>query len=902
MAKATCSLYDLARRLPGAYIYRRRGLTSELFPDTFLRDAGGATGWIPFDRGTLTTGGGAVVWDGRTVGGSGVDVVFDLREDCWLDAVAVGPLRDPACACGLGGLSVWVRASGETRFHCCVPLTPVENIPAWLDAWLTLPDLNCRARYVRLHCAPGGNPTYHAQGIGLAGVKLLGMTLAERTAVEQTPRLYPWPAEVIDGNGAVTLDETSGIVSAQADAATARFLAEHIEARWGLRLPVNAAGRAGIALRRRAGLPAEAYSLRCDRRGLVIEGDERGLFYGAQTLLQMLRREDDHVTAPAVRVHDAPVARVRGLHIYMPGRDNLGYCKRLLDVMAELKMNTAIIEVGGGMRLRRYPEINAAWERFAAGMRQHLARGEAALQGDPLAPRRWQNSMHIELGGGSFLEQDEVRDLVDHARRRHITVLPEVQTLSHCYWLLLAHPELAERTDTPYPDTYCPSNAAVYPIVFDVMDEVLDVFQPPAMVIGHDEAWSVGTCPACRDTSAARLIADDVARLHGHLAQRGVRTWMWGDTLHPSYQSWRWERKDIGCYFRAPDTTGLIDLLPKDVVVLNWWWGEAWAPQAGLLGQEQNLAAAGLRQVFANLEGMSCTDFAARAARCGVDGGILPSWVANAEIELGRNGVIANLVASANLLWSSVYRERRDETWQEVARLLPAVRARLSGRPSPRARCGAVFAPISLSDHLNAPPADPVGTLGAYDLRALPAGDVTLAGVSFRIADPADHHGIAAVVVQARDADGAVFPPAVSGIAVNRRVRSLVFLHVASSSADAVDDWQRCDSPQFMARPPAARQTVGRYRMHYADGTQAEVDLRYDEHLTRWNTRYGERITMPYQADPAWQGKAANGEPVTVWLYEWTNERDVPVVCIDVMAADGTDSALILLAITAVER
>ena len=63
-------------------------------------------------------------------------------------------------------------------------------------------------------------------------------------------------------------------------------------------------------------------------------------------------------------------------------------------------------------------------------MRDHLMRGEAAVSGDLAHPRRWQNSMHIELAGGSYLEQDEVRELVDEARSLHITLIPEVQTLS----------------------------------------------------------------------------------------------------------------------------------------------------------------------------------------------------------------------------------------------------------------------------------------------------------------------------------------------------------------------------------------------------------------------------------------------------------------------------------------
>jgi beta-mannosidase len=69
----------------GSYTYRRRGLSKELFPDTRFRDTGGAHGWLAFAGATLTSGvGDFVIWDSRTVSGSGVDVVFDLGADCCL--------------------------------------------------------------------------------------------------------------------------------------------------------------------------------------------------------------------------------------------------------------------------------------------------------------------------------------------------------------------------------------------------------------------------------------------------------------------------------------------------------------------------------------------------------------------------------------------------------------------------------------------------------------------------------------------------------------------------------------------------------------------------------------------------------------------------------------------------
>lgn len=116
---------------------------------------------------------------------------------------------------------------------------------------------------------------------------------------------------------------------------------------------------------------------------------------------------------------------------------------------------------------------------------------------------------------------------------RHIEIIPEVQSLSHSYYLCCAHPEIAERQDDPWPDTYCPSNPKTYELLFDVMDEVIAAFKPRIMHIGHDEAYTFAICPRCQDRSSADLLAGDINTIHEFLASRGVRPFIWCDKLTP---------------------------------------------------------------------------------------------------------------------------------------------------------------------------------------------------------------------------------------------------------------------------------------------------------------------------------------------------------------------------------
>ena len=65
------------------------------------------------------------------------------------------------------------------------------------------------------------------------------------------------------------------------------------------------------------------------------------------------------------------------------------------------------------------------------------------------------------------------------------------------------------------------------------MDEVIDVFQPKLINIGHDEFYSMCLCEKCRDRRPQDVFAEDVTRIHDYLAARGIRTAMWCDKLLP---------------------------------------------------------------------------------------------------------------------------------------------------------------------------------------------------------------------------------------------------------------------------------------------------------------------------------------------------------------------------------
>ena len=138
-----------------------------------------------------------------------------------------------------------------------------------------------------------------------------------------------------------------------------------------------------------------------------------------------------------------------------------------------------------------------------------------------------------QQAGGSTEGIDEViSDLMCVIRVTHSDRSLASKTgrpLSHSDYLLMPHPELAERAEDPYPDTYCPSNPGSYELLFDLLEEVIEVLEPKIVNIGHDEYYSVGLCDKCKNKPAEELLAGDITKIHDFLAERGVKTMMWGD-------------------------------------------------------------------------------------------------------------------------------------------------------------------------------------------------------------------------------------------------------------------------------------------------------------------------------------------------------------------------------------
>jgi hexosaminidase len=434
--------------------------------------------------------------------------------------------------------------------------------------------------------------------------------------------------------------------------------------------------------------PAEPEGYRLDvtdRIAVVAGTDDAGAFYGLQSLRQLVERSTDGVFVRAATIRDWPLLPFRGVKLYLPGHQNIAYFKRFLrDTMALYKLNTLVLEVNAAMRFDRHPELNAGWIEFAKDMK--YTRRERS----PGPGFQFQDSANADTADGEVLEKQEVADLVQYARQLHIDVIPEIPSLTHSYYLLTRHRDLAEIQDAERPDTYCPSEPKVYQVLFDVLDEYIEVMKPAMIHIGHDE-WRMplGVCPRCQGKDPTALYAADVNRIYSHLHSKGVATAMYGDHLIEALRGKKTSHLENhpGQPYDMPgglSAEQVRKLIPKDILIFNWFWDSRPDEEAHESGMgpknEADLSQWGFRQVFGNFE-PHIADFDRRVTMPGIIGAAPSSWAATNELNIGKD-VLFDILGSSNLLWSTD-RPDLNRLYVMVQALLPDVRSRLSAEPLP---------------------------------------------------------------------------------------------------------------------------------------------------------------------------------------------------------------------------
>lgn len=869
MAKQTGKTLQIGSlgELRGTYRYYRRG-TRDAMPPDLIEDRAAGPKAATFARGDLFRDGATVAWRALALYDEGVDIEIDMRAEVFVDRVCIE--QDAEAHSAVAAVEVLVSDDGKA-FRKAGRLDagpsgaidePALQVPVGILAQVVV---------VRLHAC--------YRNIALKAFDIFGCSF-------NCPVVYPQPASCRFGSaaGALPLAKVRAISVGAKPGDDTRFaaqeLAERIAEDFGVDLDIvegpdasKTSDALSVGLWREHGKRrgrAESYALEVARGKAVLRGADRlGLLYGVETILSLLHQSEGAPALPACQVDDAPAMTLRGAHMGLPPRSEIDFIKRLIRyVLVPMRYNTLFIEVAAGMRFERRPEINEAWE--AANRR--AARGDMppVPHGDMVA-------------GGSYLTQDEVRDLVDYAASYGLEVVPEVQSLSHVQFLTVTYPEIAEvpavqerrrgkidlnkedvRPADVYPHCYCALSEKAYEITFDLIDEIVDVFRPRRYVhMGHDEVYQIGQCERCRDRSAAELFAHHVNRCHQYLAGKGLKMAIWADMLH-----------DCTRY----ETPPAIDMIPKDILLLDFIWYFHLDKDI-----EPRLLDHGFQVAMGNMYSSHYPRYEARRRQKGIVGAEVSTWVRPDEYTLAYEGKLYDFLYSANMMWSEAYRGELRRTYDRIlCDLIPYMRSRLRAQPDPSQTAGARFTPLAIG------PKD--AGLGETAGLELEPGRHTLRGVPFRIGPSLGVRGGAA-------RHSAL--PRQAEIAVNRQADSLVFLHAADGHAARIP-----------TEPP---QPVAQYVVEYADGKRVRVPVEYGGNIAAWDRPHGEPMAHPiyrhkgyiatYLADPLVRDKTADGRDATVYGYEWINPRPGEKIARVRLDSKGrADIGVLLFALTAVRR
>ena len=325
----------------------------------------------------------------------------------------------------------------------------------------------------------------------------------------------------------------------------------------------------------------QGYELEVTPKGITIQAlTPTGLFYGLQTLRQL--EKDGQIAC--VKVKDAPRFAYRGLMIdcsrHFWSKDEI---KKQLDAMAYFKLDRFHWHLtdGGGWRMevKQYPLLTeetayrteSDWTKWWNGKNRQYSP-------DPRRLVCWKG-MNIH---GGYYTQDDIKEIVDYAAARHITIIPEIEMPGHSDEVVYAYPELS-CTGKPYTQSdLCVGKEQTYTFMENVLKEVMRLFPSKYIHIGGDEAerrtWK--TCPDCQ-----RVMKDyhlkDVAELQSHFTHRierflndnGRKLLGWDEimegTLAPNAAVMSWRGTEAG--LTAAKSGHHVVMAPQEFCYLNMY-------------------------------------------------------------------------------------------------------------------------------------------------------------------------------------------------------------------------------------------------------------------------------------------------------------------------------------------
>ena len=284
--------------------------------------------------------------------------------------------------------------------------------------------------------------------------------------------VIPYPQQVTIGGEDFTLSNNFTIVldenSSEVDKFTASELLNDLQKEWGITGSIsNKVGDNSIILSHKnvtAGLKEQGYEIETLANKIIIKSaDETGLFYGTQTLLQLIKKANRGLIVPGLKITDWPDIKKRAVHYDTKHhQDKKSYVKSFIKDISRYKINQLVWE----------------WE-------------------DKLAYQS-----HPEIGAPGAFTIEEMQELTRYAKKYHVELVALVQGLGHVSYILKwpQHRHLREVAASNW--EFCPLKEGTYDLLFDLWEEAIKATPGSEYIhIGSDETYELCACEECKAKS-----------------------------------------------------------------------------------------------------------------------------------------------------------------------------------------------------------------------------------------------------------------------------------------------------------------------------------------------------------------------------------------------------------------
>jgi hexosaminidase len=305
--------------------------------------------------------------------------------------------------------------------------------------------------------------------------------------------IIPAPVSVKKNTGNFVLSRETTLLADTIDNKAVVFLVDYLQNKTALRIqPKQNSGQNGnnsvvLTSIGSENLPIDGYRLTVTPQNITVVGKGAGLFYGIQTLIQLVPL--DHpaiISIPCARIEDFPRFRHRGFMLDVSRHFfSVATVKKYIDLMAMYKLNNfqwhLSDDQGWRIEIKKYPKLT----EIASRRTETLIGNYHDRQ-----PQQYDSTPY-----GGYYTQDEIREVVRYAASKYINIIPEIDMPGHSKAALTAYPEFGCNAPDTYTvsgtwserhNVFCPTEAT-FVFLQDILTEIMALFPGKYIHIGGDE-------------------------------------------------------------------------------------------------------------------------------------------------------------------------------------------------------------------------------------------------------------------------------------------------------------------------------------------------------------------------------------------------------------------------------